>query len=218
MNYSIKRFFFSGCLAATFVACSSVTVAAETSPVELLADRLKPMTSLTAAFTQTIRDDRNELMQDAQGILVLKRPRKFYWLTRQPYEHLVVTDGIVLWQYDIDLEQITKQAYNADLDKAPALLLSGDIEQISRQFNIKMRSINSVTEQFILTPLVEDGLFQKLTIAFDTSGLLSMSLLDNFDQITDIQFSDVVLNSEISDQQFEFSPPRDVDVIVNDES
>ena len=201
-----------------FVACSSVTVAAETSPVELLADRLKPMTSLTAAFTQTIRDDRNELMQDAQGILVLKRPRKFYWLTRQPYEHLVVTDGIVLWQYDIDLEQITKQAYTADLDKAPALLLSGDIEEISRQFNIEMRSINSVAEQFILTPLVADGLFQKLTIAFDVSGLLSMSLLDNFDQITDIQFSDVVLNPDISDQQFEFSPPRDVDVIINDES
>lgn len=193
------------------------SVSAEQSAVESLANRLKPMESLTASFSQTITDDRNELMQDAHGILVVKRPRKFYWLTQQPYEHLVVTDGVVLWQYDIDLEQITKQAFTADLDKAPALLLSGDIEQISSQFSVEMQAISDTTDRFTLTPLIEDGLFKKLTIVFGSNGLVSMSLLDNFDQLTDIQFVDVVLNPNVTDQQFEFAPPGDVDVIVNDE-
>lgn len=204
-------------MAAAVVNCAPFSVYADQSAVESLADRLKPMESLTATFSQTIIDDRDELMQDAQGILAVKRPKKFYWLTQQPYEHLVVTDGVVLWQYDIDLEQITRQAFTADLDKAPALLLSGDIEQISKQFNVEVQPFDNVTEQFTLTPLVEDGLFRKLTIVFGSTGLVSMSLLDNFDQLTDIQFSDVVLNPDVTDQQFQFVPPGDVDVIVNDE-
>lgn len=217
MNYSIKQPFSRRIMAAVFIGCAPFSVFADQSAVESLADRLKPMESLTATFSQIITDDRNELMQDAKGVLAVKRPRKFYWLTQQPYEHLVVTDGVVLWQYDIDLEQITKQAFTADLDKAPALLLSGDIEQISKQFDVEVLPINNTIEQFTLTPLVEDGLFQKLTIVFDSEGLVSMSLLDNFDQLTDIQFSDVVLNPDVTDQQFQFVPPDDVDVIVNDE-
>jgi len=199
----------------SFVAFSAH---AEPTAVELLAKRLKPMESLTAAFSQTITDDRNELMQEAKGLLIVKRPRKFYWLTQQPYEHLVVTDGVVLWQYDIDLEQITKQAYTADLDKAPALLLSGDIEQISRQFQVEAESTDKLTTTFTLTPMAEDGLFKRLTIVFGPTMLASMSLLDNFEQLTDIQFSEVILNPRVPEQQFEFIPPDDVDVIVNDES
>ncbi|MEH6556845.1 MAG: outer membrane lipoprotein chaperone LolA [Oceanicoccus sp.] len=217
MNYLIRPFFFRWIVAAFFIVSVPFSFSAEQSAVESLADRLKPMESLTASFSQTITDDRNELMQDAQGVLAVKRPRKFYWLTEQPYEHLVVTDGVVLWQYDIDLEQITKQAFTADLDKAPALLLSGDIEQISRQFSVEMQVISDTADRFTLTPLIEDGLFKKLTIVFGSEGLVSMSLLDNFDQLTDIQFSDVVLNPDVTDQQFEFVPPGDVDVIVNDE-
>jgi outer membrane lipoprotein carrier protein len=202
---------------ALFLLVFKLTViASELTAVEQLSAQLKLMNSLSAQFTQSIEDNRGERLQQASGTLIVKRPRKFYWRTEQPYEHLVVTNGDLLWLYDIDLDQITKQKFTPDLDKAPALLLSGEIAEISQQYTVEVITNNNVGLQFSLLPISDDNLFKQLTISFSGSLLTAMSLKDSFDQLTTISFTEVKLNTVVPEALFDFIVPDGIDVISNE--
>ena len=188
-------------------------VAASETAVQQLSAQLQAMNSLTAEFKQTINDNTGAVLQEAEGSLTVKRTRRFHWRTEQPYEHLVVTDGKDLWLYDIDLEQITQQAFTPDLDKAPALLLSGEVDEISKQYQVQVSSSADNTLTFTLTPNRPDNLFKQLTISFNNKQLQGMILKDSFEQLTTIMFSSVRLNVDVADSLFLFTPPDGVDVI-----
>ena len=200
------------CFVILLLSSFSLAAASETA-VQQLSAQLQAMNSLSAHFKQTINDNAGTLLQQAEGSLTVKRPRRFHWLTEQPYEHLVVTDGKELWLYDIDLEQITRQAFSADLDKAPALLLSGEVDEISKQYKVAVTEAADKTLTFTLTPNEPDNLFKQLTISFNNRQLLGMKLKDSFEQLTVIEFSDLKLNADIPDSLFEFIPPDGIDVI-----
>ncbi len=184
--------------------------------VENLNRQLSVMQSMQANFHQEIHGDKGELLQQASGEIIIQRPRKLYWSTEQPYQHLVVTDGETLWVYDIDLEQVSRQPFSAELDQAPALLLSGEIETISQYYSISEQSAGEGVHSFQLLPKLSDSVFQRMTIEFTRGVLQSMSLEDNFGQLTTIRFSDLRLNPTIAPRQFAFTPPAGVDVIVNE--
>lgn len=184
--------------------------------VEHLIERLENIQSLKADFTQVIKDEKGELVQQSNGELLVKKPRKLYWRTNDPYQHLVVTDGKELWIYDIDLEQASLEPFDANLDQAPALLLSGDIKVISKNYHVHELSKRQGEQRFQLTPLTDDSVFKSLILTFDDMQLRSMILSDSFEQHTEILFSGNQLNNDISDKRFHFIPPKDVDVIRNE--
>lgn len=200
------------CFVILLLSSFSLAATSETA-VQQLSAQLQAMNSLSAHFKQTINDNAGTLLQRAEGSLTVKRPKRFHWLTEQPYEHLVVTDGKELWLYDIDLEQITRQAFTADLDKTPALLLSGEVDEISKQYKVAVTEAVDKTLTFTLTPNEPDNLFKQLTISFNNRQLLGMKLKDSFEQLTIIEFSDIKLNADIPDSLFEFVPPDGIDVI-----
>ena len=207
----LARCFLLWLLSSCCLAASSETA------VQQLNAQLQAMNSLSAHFKQTIHDHTGILLQQAEGSLTVKRPRRFHWLTEQPYKHLVVTDGQQLWLYDIDLEQITQQTFTADLDKTPALLLSGEVKQISQQYQVSVTEAADKTLTFTLIPNQPDNLFTQLSIRFNNRQLLGMTLKDSFEQLTTIVFSDLKLNADIADSLFNFVPPDGIDVI-RDES
>ena len=194
------------------------------SAAKLLTQQLQGMNSFQAQFNQLIKDKKGQVMQTASGSVSVKRPQRVYWRTDEPYEHLLVSDGSTLWIYDMDLEQVSKQALSSDLGNAPSLLLSGELDQITRQYQVNLVSeTNKQTSptqalSFELSPLSEKDskLFSRLTIDFRAGVIQSMTMLDSFDQHTSIEFSDVKLNPELDDSLFQFTPPAGVDVIEND--
>lgn len=215
--------------ALTMAAILANPVAAQSLAAEQLNQRLQLMNSLKASFQQHIHDADGEFLQQASGRLVVKRPGMFYWHTLQPYEHVLVSDRITMWLYDVDLEQINRKPFSADLDKAPALLLSGELEEIQKHYNITVNHKSVANEpdkasgtqpgtlvEFTLTPLSDDGVFSTLTMVFGEPFIESMGLVDSFGQITTIQFSDVILNPQVADSQFTFVPPAGVDVISDE--
>ena len=210
--FVIYRFIILLCLSSFAL----VSVANDLSPVEQLSKELQPMVTLSADFSQTITDADGSLLQEASGQLTVKRPRHFHWKTLKPYEHLVVTDGKDLWLYDVDLEQITKQAFNEDLDKAPALLLSGEIDEINKQYEVTLDADNENKNTFKLSPNDGDALFSQLSISFVDGILSAMVLSDSFGQTTTITFSNTQLNPRIDDDIFNFVPPNGIDVIADE--
>ena len=192
------------------------TVVADQASVQKLSQQLANTETISASFRQVIQDVKGLVLQEAIGSLVVKRPNKLHWLTQQPYEHLVVTDGDKLWLYDMDLEQINEQSYQHNIDKAPALLLSGNVEQITDNYEVNELQSEADILRFELTPKSAESAFVHLTISFQNQQIVAMSLLDNFDQITEISFSDITINQPVADQQFQFVPPEGVEIIRHD--
>lgn len=189
------------------------------SAAQQLSRQFAAMQSMAADFQQQIVDEQGEVLQEASGYLRVRRPRQFYWRTTDPYQHLVVANGDTVWIYDIDLEQVSRQPFNDDLDRAPALILSGEAARLVEQYAVDLTregSGDAATETFVLTPRQTGGVFSKLQLTFVGGVISAMSLQDSFEQVTHIRFSNVEYNGAIDADLFQFTPPAGIDVISND--
>ena len=200
------------CLPVVAVLFSATAVFA--NPAEQLNQRLNAVAALRANFIQTVTTEDGELLQQAAGVMTVQRPRKLHWQTETPYRHLVVTDGAVLWLYDQDLDQISREPFSQDLDKAPALLLSGDAASIVGEYNVTLNEQNGV-QVYTLVPKSAGNVFASMTLQFAGAGIQVMTLEDSFSQQTRISFSDLEIEPELAADFFQFKPPADVDVIDN---
>lgn len=204
--------YFMGCL--PFV--SSAYADAEPTAAARLAQQFAAMENVRGLFNQQIIDEQGNILQEASGELAVKRPRHFYWKTTSPYEHLLIARGDTIWLYDIDLEQITRQPFSEKLDQAPALILSGEVAALSEHYQIELETEDDERLLFSLTPKHEGGVFSKLVLRFAEEELLSMTLVDSFQQSTRIAFTKLKYNTDIPDSLFEFSPPPGIDVITDE--
>ncbi|WP_373186023.1 outer membrane lipoprotein chaperone LolA [Halopseudomonas sp.] len=180
------------------------------------AERLNTLLSrantMTAGFSQMTLSSNGANLQEASGSLVLKRPGMFRWHTVPPAEQLLVSDGEQIWLYDPDLEQVTIQKMDKRLTHTPALLLSGDVSTLEENFDITVVESGNVSE-FLLTPRVNDTLFDSLRLSFLDGKINDMQLSDAVGQRTNILFHDVTVNQGVQQEQFTFDIPSGVDVI-----
>lgn len=218
---SIPRFLLFVCMLglAAMAGADALQEDRQQMAAQQLSQRFAAMQSMRANFHQQIKDETGAVLQDASGQVVVRRPRQFYWHTTDPYEHLIVASGDVLWIYDVDLEQVTRQPFSNDYDRAPALILSGETDKLAQQYRIAVQASAQAGKSgqvFTLVPRQSGQVFSQLVLEFVDDRLLRMSLLDNFQQTTHIDFTQVEYNPAIAADQFEFTPPAGIDVIVNE--
>lgn len=168
---------------------------------------------MRADFQQVVFDAKFNAVQQASGTLAMQRPGKFRWDYTMPYKQLIVADGIRLWVYDKDLEQVTVRFLDAALGNTPALLLSGG------QFPAKSFAITELKSKgddlywLELVPTDQQASFTGVRLAFNSRHLAVMELLDGFGQTTRLNFTNMQYNPRIEPTVFRFTPPPDVDVI-----
>lgn len=174
-----------------------------TTPQEQLAQLLSNFNSMQANFVQTTDN------QKTIGQMALQRPGKFRWQVQKPSQQLIIADGTMLWIYDADLQQATKQKLNYQKSDNPAMLLSGSIADLQKNFIITKQGA-----WFSLKPRANHGMFQNIQLQFINGKLESMHILDNLGQHSVIKFSKVRINPKINPNLFKFKPGQGVDVVV----
>jgi outer membrane lipoprotein carrier protein len=189
-----------------------VSPVSDASPVKLLVKKLANYKSFEANFTQYVSDKTGMRVQDTQGKVKVMRPGKFYWHTYPPVEQVVVSDGKQVTVYDPDLEQATIQPVSKDISATPALLLSGDVDNIKKHFTVDFRKDRG-TELFLLTPKSPDSLFMSLTLRFKNNRLEEMRMADSLGQKSVIGFNNIVLNPNLPSSAFQLKLPPDTDII-----
>ncbi len=177
-----------------------------------LLDFSENLKSFSANFTQTVYDADSVVLQESTGVVVLARPGRFKWTYDAPVNQVIVADGLTLWVYDEEIKQVTKQPQSTTLGSAPIGLLSGQ-RDIENEFVIEELGKKDDLEWFQLQPLVSDTDFNEIFIALDGDGLHAMELRDNFDQATQIVFSQFEKNIALDSDQFTFVVPEGVDVV-----
>lgn len=176
-----------------------------------LSGLLNQFTTFQAQFKQQTTDLENKVLQTSEGKMMLVRPGRFRWETNQPSRQIVITDGKTLWVYDVDLKQATKQTIQHGAIN-PAKVLSGDTHDLLEQFDVHMVPHHNVSV-FQMIPKKHNQQFRSISMVFKNDKLIEMRIENNLEQITTFQFYDVLLNTSLSPELFEFKAPAGVDVL-----
>ncbi len=209
-----------GLRSVVFLALTVLTTLAHASEntavnedVAQLQKLLKPMSTVSAQFVQHSFDGKGSILQTLEGELKAKAPGKFRWQTQPPYEQLLVTDGKTLWLYDQDLEQVTVQPLDKRVESTPALMLSGELNQIEAAYEVYAEQLQNEWH-FVLIPKASGALFDRLRLEFDAQNKLQrMIIKDEIGQKTVLSFKGVENGIALNDDLFFFVPPKGVDVI-----
>jgi outer membrane lipoprotein carrier protein len=167
--------------------------------------------SLEAEFQQTLRTHEGEVLQQTSGRFYLNRPGKFRWDYRSPSEQVIVSDGERIWIYDVDLQQVTVQKQSAGLSTTPMALLENSFK-LHQSFEVTPLDEHDGIYRLKLVSKTKDSDFGEIVVGLDAKGLRFMQLHDQFEQVTDIVFSDISTNIKLAKSLFEFIPPEGVDV------
>ena len=215
--------------ASTPAASTPAASPAASSEAKLLTDYLDNLKTLRTSFVQTLADPNGREIDRASGTLIVSRPGKFSWsIQPQPADdaaaaktpsttgsgagQLMVCDGVNLWFYDRDLQQVTVKPVDAALSATPAMLLSGTID-VRKSFNITGAGQRMGLGWVLVEPSGADADFRRALFGFEHGDLRRMIIEDKLDQTATILFEKIQRNGPVSPSEVSFKPPAGADVI-----
>jgi outer membrane lipoprotein carrier protein len=209
----------------------AATPAPAESPVTPLDKYLENLRTLRTTFLQTLADPHGREIDRASGTLIVQRPGKFSWDIRpQPVSggapaagttaasagggagQLMVCDGVNLWFYDRDLQQVTVKPVDAALSATPAMLLSGAVD-VRKSFNLTPVGEREGLEWVLVEPAGAQADFRSALFGFEHGELRRMILEDKLDQTATIVFQKIERNGPVRPAEVSFTPPAGADVI-----
>lgn len=196
-----------------FATAAGAAPAHDEAAAQRLATELRGYRTYQADFVQIVVDAGGSEVQESRGSLKAKRPGLFYWETRQPMAQFIASNEQEVEVYDPDLEQVTIHALDKQVANTPAMLLSGDVGNLSENYTVSSRSMGDNATEYTLVPKSPDSLFVSLQMTFYDGKLEEMRLEDSLGQRSILSFNNIVLNDELSDSEFVLSYPDGVDVI-----
>ena len=205
---------FTGLLAALVLVGADATAqdSADELGQRLVNDFVTKVITLESNFEQSLIDADGEIVDRTSGTLEIERPTRFRWSYSEPYEQWLVADGLNIWSYDLDLEQVTVKPQAEALANTPALLLGGS-ENALEQFDYGGTTIEKVTTWVRLEPKDKSSGFNRVELGFIDEQLRRMVFFDNLEQTTFVALDNVKINEPIDAGRFEFQVPEDVDLV-----
>lgn len=181
------------------------------SSAELLKQKLAQLSGFSAQFEQEVFDRNNQLVQQSQGTVELIQPDKFRWVTAQPNENTLQSDGETVWFYDPFVEQVTAYWLKDTIKSNPILLLlkPNSTAWDAYKINQQTESEFSISTQDEHSQVVEVKL--KLT---NNNELSSLKILDKQGQTSVYHFTEFSAKqvSDFSDTHFNFKLPAGVEL------
>ena len=168
--------------------------------------------TLRAEFSQVVLDENLVPLEESAGQLWISRPGRFRWNYHPPFAQQIVADGVRIWIYDIELEQVTVRDQRSMLEGTPASLLAGQ-GNLGTDYVIQDLGQQGSVVWVSLQPKTSNGGFAEVQLGFQNDTLRLIQLLDHLDQITRIVLSHVEENPQIPADQFHFIVPVGVDLI-----
>lgn len=179
-------------------------------------DRLKKfldnLTNMEASFVQTLKSPEKDELERSEGKIWLTRPNQFRLTYQAPYEQIIVADGVKVWLYDKDLEQVTVKPQGDSIGSSPASLLAG-ARPFTEEFRVEELGLHEGFEWLNLYPKAPDASFDYIRVAMEGDLLRAIEMVDGFGQQTRLYFDQIVLNEGINKSRYKFAPPAGVDVI-----
>ena len=185
---------------------------AEEKGLALVESFVSGIESFTGNFRQSLVDADGVVIDETEGTVEILRPGRFRWDNTEPYEQWLIADGVNIWNYDVDLEQVTVKPQATALSNTPALILSGASDAFD-QFEY-IESYQEADYYWVrLEPRDADAGFDRMELGFLDDVLYRMVFFDNLGQRTLVQLEDVRVNPALEPSRFAFEIPEFADLI-----
>lgn len=172
-----------------------------------LNDFVKNIKSATGQFTQITTGNKTGVQS---GTFAFERPGKFAWKVTKPFEQTVVSDGKIVYQYDVDLMQITERPAQKSFGASPAAVLFGN-GKLEQHFKVEVLPAREGMEWLRATPKVADAGMNHIDIAFANNLPAELRILDSFGKMTTIKLRQFVPNTSLPASTFKLDAPAGVD-------
>ncbi len=209
-------------LLALCLICAATSASADTARARLDAFA-KNLQTVSANFEQRVFDANNQPGKGSSGSLAVQAPRQFRWKVTKPYEQLIVADGMHVWIYDPDLEQVTVRSQSLEEAHSPLTVLT-DVSLLDRDFAAAEQGEREGLKWLRLTSKAKEAEFEYADLGFgcadaakgdcgDAVALRRMVFKDTLGNRTETLYSDWQRNPTLGADRFRFTPPAGVDVI-----
>ena len=177
------------------------------------------VTDFSADFVHTYRGGVLRQQATERGHLLVKKPGKMRWEYTAPEKKLFVSDGRKIYSYiPQDKQVVVSTMPEGDQAPTPALFLTGK-GNITRDFRVAFDKVADAPAGSVvlkLTPKRREPEYESLTLVVDpkTLRLQMLVTMDTQGGRSTFTFANLKENVGVSDNQFVFQMPRNVDVVT----
>ena len=182
------------------------------APADELSNLLNKTIAFSGQFSQSVYDNKSQLIEEANGEVVFKKPHFFKWIYQAPHQNQIIGDGETVYIYDPDLSQVIMSKFSQSKNNNPANIFF----------------LNNIEESFKVTKiLIEDEIwyrceskskdidYQSIEISFNEDKIHGMRVVDALQNKIIINFVNIIQNPNIDEASFLFNVPDNVEVIKN---
>jgi outer membrane lipoprotein carrier protein len=150
----------------------------------------------------------------ASGTVAFKKPGKMRWTLRDGVSQVIVADGMTLWFYEPDEQQVLKAPFqSAFRSSTPISFLTG-VGKLRDDFTVTVEENGGGPLRLRLRPRGESDLGRLvLTVDPHSYDITGAEVTDPIGNVTRLQFSELRRNVGLDDHAFQFEVPPGVDVV-----
>jgi len=191
---------------------------AETSEQQALDSiqrQYEKVSTFEADFTQRSYVKMMNQTQSVKGTVKIKKPGKMKWVYGAPDTQILISDGKNLWLYVPEEEQATKVPVESIYSSnTPALFLAGK-GKLTQSLNVESVSEENKNILVTLVPKNDDQGLARLILHADKKNyqITGSTVYDKLGNKTEIRFSQIRINREIPEEQFQLKTPPGVEIL-----
>lgn len=169
--------------------------------------------SFQGSFNQIVFDNQGQIIEEANGKVIFKKPHFFKWIYKKPHQNQIISDGEIIYIYDPDLSQVIMSQFSQSNSNNPSLIFFQ--KNIEKFFKVTTKSIGGEL-WYRCQSLSDDADYESLELKFDSQGkVLAMNIIDRLKNKILVNFEDIQTNVKINEATFLFNVPENVEIIKN---
>ena len=169
--------------------------------------------SFQGSFNQIVFDNQGQIIEEANGKVIFKKPHFFKWIYKKPHQNQIISDGEIIYIYDPDLSQVIMSQFSQSNSNNPSLIFFQ--KNIEKFFKVTTKSIDGEL-WYRCQSLSDDVDYESLELKFDSQGkVLAMNIIDRLKNKILVNFEDIQTNIKINEATFLFNVPENVEIIKN---
>jgi outer membrane lipoprotein carrier protein len=192
---------------------SSLTARADQARLDAALDGIaafyRGVTDFKAEFTQEVRRAHVQRPLKKSGSVFYQAPGRMRWDYKQPERVYYVSNGEILWSYEVATKQAVKMAVRESelYDSLKFLFGQGDLRE---SFDATWVGEKDGLVGIRLVPKSGQQNYRSLTLWAEEGRweIKRSELVDPLDNVSNITFSKVIYTEKLKADAFEFKPPR----------
>ncbi|WP_461209599.1 outer membrane lipoprotein chaperone LolA [Desulfocurvus sp. DL9XJH121] len=208
----------AACLALCFLLSAGFSHAAEVEAiVSAMQQRYETLKSFSASFEQEMTNAASGETEKRAGVISFRHPGLVRWETKKPENELLVVGEAEVWDYFPDEQAAYKYTVDDVLTSKTVLRFLSGRARLDQDFWVTSMGRDQSWEKLELVPKEAETEMVQAYLWLDPEHALlqKVQVIDFFGNENTVALSGVVLNPDLSDSQFAFTPPPGVDVFDN---